>query len=85
MSQQQQQRDVVSMLVYIDLRRVVDSRPKREYVYRIHRGIDDAQKAGVPADYVDTVMRRFIADGEDEEAREAALRQAERFVDDNTL
>ena len=76
---------VVSMLVYVDFKRVVDSTPKREYVYRMNRGIGDALKAGVPRDYVDAVMRRFIPDGEDEEAREAALRQAGRFVDDNTL
>ena len=41
-------RDVVlvSMLVYIDFQRMVGSTPKREYVYRMNKGIDDTLKAG---------------------------------------
>ncbi len=77
----------VPMLVYIDFSRVEDSTPKKEYVYRMNQGIEDALKEGVPKEYIERVMRKFIpeSDGEDEESRELALQQARRFVDDNTL
>ncbi|KAH8886500.1 hypothetical protein GQ53DRAFT_345124 [Thozetella sp. PMI_491] len=75
-----------SMLVYIDFGRTVDSTPKEEYIYRMNQGIRDALGAGMPDGYVSGVLRKFIPDRQDEDAvRDEALRQASRFIDDNTL
>ena len=74
-------------LVYIDRKRVAESRPRREYVYRMNMGIRDAVKMGVPRGYVDAVMRKFIPDeGEGREKGEVervAMKQALNFVDEN--
>ena len=74
-------------LVYIDRKRVVESRPRREYVYRMNMGIRDAVKMGVPRGYVDAVMRKFIPDeGEGREKGEVervAMKQALNFVDED--
>lgn len=74
-------------LVYIDRKRVAESRPRREYVYRMNMGIRDAVKMGVPGGYVDAVMRKFIPDeGEGREKGEVervAMKQALNFVDED--
>jgi gamma-glutamylcyclotransferase len=74
-------------LVYIDRKRVAESRPRKEYVYRMNMGIRDAVKMGVPRGYVDAVMRKFIPDeGEGREKGEVervAMKQALSFVDEN--
>jgi len=74
-------------LVYIDRKRVAESRPRREYVYRMNMGIRDAVKMGVPREYVDAVMRKFIPDeGEGREKGEVervAMKQARDFVDED--
>lgn len=76
-----------SMLVYIDRRRVTKSTPKKEYIYRMNKGIDDALAAGVPSSYVDIVMRSFIPplDEEDQhrDLKEKAKKQALNFEDEN--
>ncbi|KAF2201556.1 hypothetical protein GQ43DRAFT_440491 [Delitschia confertaspora ATCC 74209] len=54
------------MLVYIDRQRVEVDRPKKEYILRMNMGIKDAVKMGVPKQYVEGVMRRFIPEMEGE-------------------
>jgi gamma-glutamylcyclotransferase len=77
------------MLVYIDRKRMEPAEPKGEYVVRMNKGIVDAVKMGVPKDYVDEVMRRFIPEsggegaGKREEMEAKALRQATRFEDES--
>ncbi|OCK93298.1 uncharacterized protein K441DRAFT_565764 [Cenococcum geophilum 1.58] len=79
-----QGRDV---LVYIDRKRVAESRPRREYVFRMNMGIRDAVRMGVPGGYVDGVMRKFIPDeGEGREKGEVetvAMKQALNFADES--
>ncbi|KAL6173237.1 hypothetical protein ACJQWK_00798 [Exserohilum turcicum] len=60
------------LLVYIDRVRTAPSTPRDEYVYRMNRGIHDALGCGVPGEYVDEVMRKYIAadDYEEEEEEE---------------
>lgn len=74
-------------LVYIDRKRVAESRPRQEYVYRMNMGIRDAVKMGVPKGYVDGVMKKFIPDeGEGREKGEVervAMKQALNFVDED--
>ncbi|KAL8699057.1 MAG: hypothetical protein Q9224_001580 [Gallowayella concinna] len=48
------------VLVYIDRKRTVDDEPNEEYVYRMNKAIQDAVDKGIPQEYVDCVMRRFI-------------------------
>jgi cation transport regulator ChaC len=57
----------VDMLVYINREQVTPSAPKKEYVYRMNKGIDDAVDEGVPEKYVEKVMRKFIPEGDVEE------------------
>lgn len=49
-------------LVYVDEKRVVEGRPREEYVGRMNRGIRDAVERGVPVGYVGRYLRRFIPD-----------------------
>ncbi len=75
-----------SMLVYIDRNRTTPDRPREEYVYRMNQGIRDALERGVPEDYVKSVMRKFILEGDDEEERrigEFARTQAAQFKDES--
>lgn len=71
----------VDMLVYINRKLVTPSKPKKEYIYRMNEGIEDALKEGVPKAYVDKVMRKFIPDGDDESAEDMARKQALEFRD----
>ncbi|KAI1486705.1 hypothetical protein F5X96DRAFT_217738 [Biscogniauxia mediterranea] len=49
------------VLAYVDGRRVGPSRPRTEYVGRMNCGIEEAVSVwGLPREYVDGVMRRFI-------------------------
>ena len=75
------------MLVYVDRVRVKEAKPKQEYVHRMNEGIKDALAAGIPKEYVDTILRKFIPpeteNGEDAEgARQMARKQAESFEDE---
>ncbi|KAI4742110.1 hypothetical protein E4T50_07486 [Aureobasidium sp. EXF-12298] len=70
------------MLVYISRNHVTDSNPKLEYIYRMNQGINDALKEGVPQDYVQEVMRKFIPPKHDDELRDQALQQAMSFEDE---
>lgn len=75
------------MLVYIDRKRVTEHGPKKEYVYRMNKGIEDAVAMGVPKEYVQDVMRKFIPAEDGEEKRKSteikAHKQAVEFVDEN--
>ncbi|KAM6500264.1 hypothetical protein JOM56_003278 [Amanita muscaria] len=46
-------------LVYID-RRETEGPPKTEYIYRMNQAITDAVKEGVPQEYIDKYLRKFI-------------------------
>ncbi|KAI5200775.1 hypothetical protein E4T39_05524 [Aureobasidium subglaciale] len=70
------------VLVYIDRERLVDDKPKHEYIYRMNMGIHDALKEGVPQDYVQEVMRKFIPPEHDDEVRGQAMQQALAFKDE---
>ena len=72
------------MLVYIDHERTQPSTPKEEYIYRMNRGIEDALKAGIPARYVQDVMRRYIPVDQTHDAvtEQLALKQANEFQDE---
>ncbi|KAK5118478.1 hypothetical protein LTR62_002993 [Meristemomyces frigidus] len=54
----------LEMLVYIDRVRVSVARPRDEYVVRMNKGIEDALVMGVPKEYVEEVLRKFIAEAE---------------------
>jgi len=70
------------LLVYIDRHRTVDDAPKQEYIHRMNMGIKDALKRGVPEEYVDQVIRRFIPKQCESGMEELANRQALRFEDE---
>lgn len=79
--------ELKDMLVYVDHGRVEEGKPKQEYIHRMNEGIKDALAAGIPKDYVDTILRKFIPpeteDGEDAEGtRQMARKQAESFEDE---
>jgi gamma-glutamylcyclotransferase len=74
------------LLVYIDRVRVSEGAPRKEYVVRMNRGITDATKCGVPAGYVEDVLRKFVPEeegGKGEEVQELAERQARGFKDES--
>ncbi|KAF2684365.1 hypothetical protein K458DRAFT_30851 [Lentithecium fluviatile CBS 122367] len=83
------------MLVYIDRNRTTPSEPKEEYIYRMNCGIDDAIAMGLPSEYVEQVMRKFIPaeeksrekgsknKGRNREVESKALRQAMHFKDES--
>lgn len=75
-----EKRDV---LVYIDRNRTTDHKPKDEYIYRINRGIEDGLKAGIPKDYVDQALRRFIPEKVSDEVKALAIKQASGFEDED--
>jgi len=61
------QRGVVRRgLVYVDEERVVEGRPREEYVGRMNRGIEDAVERGMPVRYVGRYLRAFIPDEQGE-------------------
>ena len=74
------------LLVYIDRKRMTPDKPRKEYIYRMNRGIDDALEMGVPEQYVRNVMREFIPAEETGERRsmeEFAMAQAAQFRDES--
>jgi gamma-glutamylcyclotransferase len=71
-----------SMMVYIDRKRVTESQPKTEYIYRMNMGISDALRLGIPKTYIDNVLRKFIPEqdgNEDWRHKQQALEQASCF------
>lgn len=73
----------VDMLVYINREQVTPSAPKKEYIYRMNKGIDDAIDEGVPKTYVEKVMRKFIPESDvSEDVVGLARKQAVEFEDE---
>ena len=50
----------VDMLVYVSRLGTTDDRPRDEYIVRMNEGINNALKVGVPKEYIDKVIRKFI-------------------------
>jgi hypothetical protein len=71
----------IDMLVYINRKLTTPSKSKEEYVYRMNKGINDALEEGVPKQYVEQVMRKFIPDIEDQSVADVARNQALEFED----
>ncbi|KAL6720133.1 hypothetical protein ACLMJK_002054 [Lecanora helva] len=69
-------------LVYIDRERTTDHRPQAEYIIRMNKGIVDGLRHGMPEDYVDQSLRKFIPAKGDESFKEQAERKAARFSED---
>ncbi|KAL9104883.1 MAG: hypothetical protein Q9163_000200 [Psora crenata] len=80
-----QKSEVKSMLVYIDSKRNSESKPKKEYIYRMNAGVKDALAAGVPKAYIGNVIRKFIPEASEADAfaKNIARRQANRFVEES--
>jgi gamma-glutamylcyclotransferase len=76
------------LLVYIDRKRVAEGVSREEYVYRMNRGIEDAEMCGVPEGYVEEVVRRFVDKEESKHnerkgVEELARKQAMGFKDES--
>ena len=72
------------LLVYIDQHRKIEDIPKQEYVHRMNMGVRDALEMGIPKDYIDQVIRKFIPPQDrDWEVQELALKQAINFEDED--
>jgi len=52
----------IEVLVYVDVARTGVGTCKEEYVARMNRGIKDAVERGMPQDYVDRVLRKWVRD-----------------------
>ena len=72
----------VDLLVYIDRNRTEADKPKQEYIYRMNMGIADALSKGVPKDYIDQVLRKFIPEEAASGTQELAHKQALQFEDE---
>ena len=73
----------VEMLVYINREQVTPGAPKKEYIYRMNKGIDDAVGEGVPEKYVEEVVRKFIPESDvSEDVVGLARKQAVEFEDE---
>lgn len=70
------------LLVYIDRHRTTDDEPKKEYIYRMNMGIEDALKCGIPKAYIEKVLRPFIPEGTDPGAQQLAKKQATKFEEE---
>jgi gamma-glutamylcyclotransferase len=75
------------LLVYVDRKRTQSiPTPKEEYVHRMNMGIRDALNEGVPAGYVEKVLRRWIPaeeTGGERESWKLAQKQARGFVEED--
>lgn len=56
----QNETKTVTVLVYVDENHVRLGPPKTEYIARMNRGIRESVGLGLPKDWVDSVMRKFI-------------------------
>ena len=73
-----------SMLVYVDRKRTVPDKPKKEYIHRMNMGIADALKAGVPEEYINSTLRMYIPpELVDNDTETFAKQQALEFKDEN--
>ena len=71
------------MLVYIDRTRLVESHPKEEYIHRMNMGITDGLKQGIPKDYFDQILRKFIPANAKKTSEDLARKQALEFEDEH--
>jgi gamma-glutamylcyclotransferase len=60
----------VEALVYVDVARPGIGTCREEYVARMNRGIRDASEKGMPKEYVDRVIRKWVRDEEIPDERE---------------
>jgi len=73
-----------NMLVYVDLKRTVPDKPKKEYIHRMNMGIADALKAGVPEEYINSTLRMYIPQElVSTDTETFAKQQALEFKDEN--
>lgn len=73
-----------SMLVYVDRKRTVPDKPKKEYIHRMNMGIADALKAGVPEEYINSTLRMYIPpETVNKDIETFAKQQALEFKDEN--
>lgn len=73
------------MWVYVNLEMTKLSYPYEEYIYRMNMGIKDSLDLGMPMDYTEAVLRKYIPKEDiSGEAEEAARAQAGSFreIDD---
>jgi len=61
----------ISSLIYVD-ERSEEGPPKKEYIYRVGMGIEDAIANGVPVEYFEKYVRPFIPKKSREELEEIA-------------
>ncbi|KAF9055127.1 hypothetical protein BDZ89DRAFT_1055740 [Hymenopellis radicata] len=66
--------EIERVLVYVDELRIKESGPRDEYVDRMNRGIQEAMTLGLPASWVERVVRPFIPAAADEKTRKSELR-----------
>jgi hypothetical protein len=73
-----------SILVYVDRKRTVPDKPKKEYIHRMNMGIADALKAGVPEEYINSTLRMYIPpETVSKDIETFAKQQALEFKDEN--
>lgn len=51
---------IIQALVYVDVERLNEGPPRTEYIYRINEAVKDAIQQGIPQDYFEKYIRRFI-------------------------
>jgi gamma-glutamylcyclotransferase len=51
---------VLDALVYVDVERMLESEPVKEYIHRMNMGIADGIQKGIPKEYFDKYLRLFI-------------------------
>lgn len=51
---------VIDALVYVDVARTTESKPKTEYIYRMNMAIVDGIEMGIPQEYFEKYLRPFI-------------------------
>ena len=80
-----QEGQVKKCLVYVDVKRTDDGRPKDEYVVRMNEAVRDACRMGVVENYLHDVIGKYIPLGSGKESDEVidhARQQAESFRDE---
>ncbi|KAG6820645.1 hypothetical protein H0H93_013844 [Arthromyces matolae] len=51
---------VVDTLVYVDVERLTEGPPREEYIKRINYAFADGKKEGIPQEYIDKYIRKFV-------------------------
>lgn len=50
----------VDALVYVDIERLRTGSPRHEYIARINHAFRDGKNEGIPQEYIDKYIRKFI-------------------------